>query len=61
MIKMTHTNMHNSGFYVDSSNQLILFDDTELPIQVRPQKRRHPHDRKHIRELVRNFIAKRYK
>ncbi len=60
MIKMTHTNMRNQGFFVDSNNQLILFDNTELPIQVKPQERKHPHDRKYIRELVRNFIAKRY-
>ena len=35
-------------------------DVTRRCIQVKPQERKHPHDRKYIRELVRNFIAKRY-
>ena len=60
MIRYTHTNEPNSGFYVDNNNQLVLFDHSELPVQVIPSRIKHPHDRQLKREVVQKYITKRY-
>lgn len=61
-----HTNSPNphiskdTGIYIDSSNQMILFDDKDLPLLVNPNKPYNSYARKIQREVVRQYIHRRY-
>lgn len=50
MIRMTHT----------KEGQLVLFDDSELPLSPIPSKRKHPHDMRKAfkRELIGRYITR---
>ena len=59
MNKHRHTNVHNSihsGIYVDDTNQMVLFDNNELPLLVNPRKYTNSTSKKIKREIVRNWI-----
>ena len=66
MNKHRHTNtlysyvQEGSGVYLDDTNQMVLFDNNDLPLLVKPNTRLHNHDRQVKREVVRRYITKRY-
>ena len=53
-----HTNGLYSGIYVDDSNQMVLFDNKDLPLLVNPKRSYNSTAKKIKREIVRNWIAK---
>ncbi len=60
MNRARHTNMHNSihsGIYVDDSNQMVLFDNNELPLLVNPNR---TSSKRIKREVIRQYITRRY-
>ncbi len=60
MNRARHTKVHNSihsGIYVDDTNQMVLFDNNELPLLVNPNR---ASSRRIKKEVIRQYITRRY-
>lgn len=60
MNRARHTKVHNSihsGIYVDDTNQMVLFDNNELPLLVNPNR---TSNRRIKKEVIRQYITRRY-
>ena len=58
MNKHRHTNTPYTGIYVDDSNQMILFDNKELPLLVNPNKVKSSTAKKIKREVVGRWLMR---
>lgn len=58
MNKHRHTNTLYSGVYIDDSNQMVLFDNKELPLLVNPNKVKSSTAKKIKREVVGKWLMR---